>query len=741
MTMTTLISEQFTAANGTAITSLTPAVNVPGGSWAMLTGTAPQVQSNQLSSVSGTAVAAIESGQSDGTLSVRTAGSQVSGLMFRGVDANNYLFVRITMSTDRIRLWKIVSGSQSAITADTLISGVTIDDNYLLSVELNGTSIVVKIDGVTQLSITDSTLLTATKVGIYSAAGAGLNTWDDFLFEIPTPTDPITINNPTQYAIRQTSGSSAAVTVSGTYATGTPADIEVSDDGTNFETTGSSPAAGAFSKTITSFPNGESTVSARWTDTPANIDTVANVRVGHVLVVGGQSNSVLDGQYTNAGSYTGSPAASSFASGSWGNLPSAKSIWPELLSAIATHHGTPVGLVNGAVNSSGLVSGYWADGGTGYTNLVGAVSASQLNDANLVIFWQGEQDASEGRSQSAYSTAETTMAVGYADDMAGAPETMTVLIGEVNSATDAQVDTINAAKIANWAAGNTVVGWHQCDLDTSDGTHWKTDASRREIARRAFAAYLRWKGADVGHPQIVNAHVNGSDDTKIDLTFDRDLNTAVTNYTSTICTVDDVGSVTVSAVTRTGTRTVQVSCAESLSSSATITYGAGKTLQGATQVTAATYTLPVAINAVTDINLPAFPAFAVAMTVQSITVTSPISTDRRIVGLAENVTWTSQGTSGSVDILLSTDNGSTFPITIVSGTTDDGSYLWTPEASQIGAQCVIRVVDAADEDLFDDSAAFRVATTEPTGGGGSGEETAERQLLRQIAESIFSVIG
>lgn len=113
----------------------------------------------------------------------------------------------------------------------------------------------------------------------------------------------------------------------------------------------------------------------------------------------------------------------------------------------------------------------------------------------------------------------------------------------------------------------------------------------------------------------------------------------------------------------------------------------------------------------------------------SITVTDPDSTDRRIVGTAENITWTSAGIVGNVDILLSKDNGSTFPITIVASTANDGTYSWTPEAAHVSAQAVIRIRDSATGIYHDESAAFIVATTNP----GSATDTAEWALLRQLA--------
>lgn len=103
-------------------------------------------------------------------------------------------------------------------------------------------------------------------------------------------------------------------------------------------------------------------------------------------------------------------------------------------------------------------------------------------------------------------------------------------------------------------------------------------------------------------------------------------------------------------------------------------------------------------------------------TVASIEVTSPVSTDRRIVGLAEAITWNATNVDGTVDILISIDNGETFA-TLAAGQTNDGTYQWTPTDEQIGTQVIIRIRSTEDTDVYDDSAAFRVATTAPSGGG------------------------
>jgi hypothetical protein len=231
-----------------------------------------------------------------------------------------------------------------------------------MSVEYHGSSIVAKLDGITVLSITDSTHITGTKVGIYDATSANLATWDDFEFSIPTPTDPITITDPMQYQPVQSTGGVADVTVVMDFAS-SPTTIEVSRDNSTWVTSGATPAGVEHTETLEDVPVGEYTVFARHSNNHANSDSVANVRVGHVFVITGQSNAAEPGQYTNNGTYTGTAGCSEFSGTSWANIAAQKTVWPEVFSAISNYHSAPVGIINTAVGGSRLVGQAWAGAG------------------------------------------------------------------------------------------------------------------------------------------------------------------------------------------------------------------------------------------------------------------------------------------------------------------------------------------------------------------------------------------
>lgn len=100
----------------------------------------------------------------------------------------------------------------------------------------------------------------------------------------------------------------------------------------------------------------------------------------------------------------------------------------------------------------------------------------------------------------------------------------------------------------------------------------------------------------------------------------------------------------------------------------------------------------------------------------TITVTAPNGGENLSVGNNFNVTWSSSGSPGNVDIHLSTDGGSTFPVSLATNTADDGTEtLAVP--NNPSTQCRIRVRDNATGTIFDISNAnFTISVPAPTAG-------------------------
>ncbi|MBU4401076.1 MAG: hypothetical protein KKE86_17320, partial [Planctomycetes bacterium] len=107
----------------------------------------------------------------------------------------------------------------------------------------------------------------------------------------------------------------------------------------------------------------------------------------------------------------------------------------------------------------------------------------------------------------------------------------------------------------------------------------------------------------------------------------------------------------------------------------------------------------------------------------SITVTSPNGGEIWAVGSGQNITWTSTGTVGNVNIDYSSNSGGSWT-SVAAGTANDGSYAWTVPSTP-SATCLVRVGEADDGSPTDQSdAVFTItvsavetvsAPTTPTG--------------------------
>ena len=95
----------------------------------------------------------------------------------------------------------------------------------------------------------------------------------------------------------------------------------------------------------------------------------------------------------------------------------------------------------------------------------------------------------------------------------------------------------------------------------------------------------------------------------------------------------------------------------------------------------------------------------------TITVLSPNGGENWSVGSSQNITWSSTGTVGNVNIDYSINNGSNW-IPVAVSTENDGSYSWTIPAAP-STTCLVRVRDAIDNDPSDSSdAVFTIADAE-----------------------------
>jgi predicted outer membrane repeat protein len=177
---TTLILDNFTDANSTALTSHTIApTNTPATSWSALELTY-EIQSNRAQN-SGGAIASTycDSAAADGTITsiVRRSGAVDCALAFRITDANNYWLADL-QAAGAFKLFNKAAGSYNEI-ATTAVTFTDATD-YTIKVILNGTSIKAYVNDANELTTTSAVRQTETKHGLWKAGAGGAGIFDDF---------------------------------------------------------------------------------------------------------------------------------------------------------------------------------------------------------------------------------------------------------------------------------------------------------------------------------------------------------------------------------------------------------------------------------------------------------------------------------------------------------------------------------------------------------------------------------
>lgn len=172
-----LVIDSFTDANATALASHTPN---KGGTWVDVTA-GITIESNKASDNQADRLSVIDCADADVVIEADLvlAGSNFFGIVFRYQDSTHYWIAGCDILNNATRIWINNAGwTQKATNAHTYTNG----DAVSIKVILNGTSIKVDIDGTNELSITDATLQTETKHGLYEdgVSWAADGTWDNF---------------------------------------------------------------------------------------------------------------------------------------------------------------------------------------------------------------------------------------------------------------------------------------------------------------------------------------------------------------------------------------------------------------------------------------------------------------------------------------------------------------------------------------------------------------------------------
>lgn len=386
--------------------------------------------------------------------------------------------------------------------------------------------------------------------------------------------DTISITTPAQYKTFQRSGTTGSVSISGS-VTGATEDVEASFNGGAYQTIATAVVAGPFSGTLTGQAQGQGTLTVRKKTTTTASDTKADIGIGDVFVVAGDS--IAEGRATNVQSYTHATLkATKFdQSDIWGNGndpidvgTNMGSHWPLLATQIMASQSVPVAFISVATGSTDVAgsNNQWAKNNSSYAEMTAQVTASGVNSVKGVLMHLGPNAVTNASTLSlaTYNTAIDTLASNIAADLAGAPKLNIGIFGEMTTGSPpdrrAAIDNIRGAIIqAQDDNANVEPGPVLIEQDYSDGVHPKSDAEILAVAKRWWAAISEtyYSGSSGRGPRFSSAQWDAGR-TNLTVVFDRILKTGLTFGTGAWIVSDDGTPMTVSSVAYSGSNTSAV---------------------------------------------------------------------------------------------------------------------------------------------------------------------------------------
>lgn len=318
----------------------------------------------------------------------------------------------------------------------------------------------------------------------------------------------ITITSPVDYQTIQRSGTTANITISGTYS-GSPTAIEARFNGGSWATIVASPAGGTFTGTLSSQNQGQGVLEVRYTNDTATTDDINFFGIGDVYLCAGQSN--MSGRGTSNQSYSHASLRASLYgnNNAWKNLvdpydsatnqvdtvssdtsPAAAGSWiPLLATGIMADRSVPVAFIPCA--KGGTSSTEWQPGADHQdrTTLYGSCvyRANQAGGVKAVLWWQGESDAASAVSQATYNANLDTIANAFNTDLG--VKLVAVILQNSTGVTDLDEQKIrDATAEAILDNANVLQGPDFSDISSDDTFHLKTNGNLQTAADRWLTA-------------------------------------------------------------------------------------------------------------------------------------------------------------------------------------------------------------------------------------------------------------
>ncbi len=541
-----------------------------------------------------------------------SATNDLAGLAVRVDDSSDkecLLFIvqnRGTNSTNTYRMFTYdgtTADNLTAVASGAAVTGPSAP--FTMRVEINGNDIEGFIDDVSVLTYTVPSGYTAgTRVGFYSK-GPTLDDWSGQ----PLVTDSITMTSPVAYqTFQRDSDGEADIAISGTYAgTTVPTTIQARFDGGTWTVIDASPSGGTFSGTL-SGQTGQGTLEVRFTNATSVTHSAANVGIGDVFLIAGQSNA--EGHGDNNQSYSASDTCTMYRASAWSELADPTgprtfgSAYPPLATLLAADQSVPIAIINMAVASTAI--DVWDGAGAAqYDNAVAAVTAAGCNGIKAVLWCQGERDANIGTSEADYRTGMIAMISGFNTDLTGSPP---VVVSMTPNNAYAGLDMVRKVQQEMFDRPDCLAGpvLHDIDLTGGDSLHIESDADLDKFSDRYFVALSGLYGGS-GDVRTRATSANQTGSAEITVNCNRTVTGASLSATPWHIT-DETGDNNVTAAAVSG-NTVVLTLARTLDGAATLDFVELNDAEG----------VNVPVGTIEAISVPLEPIYSMAITDPSVT--------------------------------------------------------------------------------------------------------------------------
>lgn len=338
----------------------------------------------------------------------------------------------------------------------------------------------------------------------------------------PTPPGTVSLTTPVAHQLFQregigAGGGKADIPIVGTY-TGTPTAIEASFNGGAYATVVASPSGGTFSTKLPRQSVGAGTLTVRFTNDTGISTTVANVKVGDLYIVDGQSNA--DGRGTSNQSYSGTAGWASKFYSAWAELTdptgntgsSAGSCWPLLANSIVGTGAVPVAFINLAIGGTSITT--HLESGGDFNDIKTYLANSGNRICRAVLWWQGETDAIAAMSQATYYGHLQALAESCRDELGA--KLIPCKLQNSSGIADVDEARILAAIGQAWEQDQyTETGPDFSDLASDDSFHLQSNGNLATAATRWYAIleplyYVASAGGSGGGRQGLHAIESGA---------------------------------------------------------------------------------------------------------------------------------------------------------------------------------------------------------------------------------------